>query len=140
MGMFSWICSDTERALVCHDICKGLKNCTKDAFLLIPKEFGGGSYKIKHNYEGYGEFYDENGNEVDAYDALGKWNGLGDHNRSDAITLYFKTTDGIDGNWKKGNYNTTATMKYPLKIVEFEVPYEDAKPCWDDPNQGWGGN
>lgn len=139
MGMFSWICSDSEHALVCHDIRKGLQNCTKDAFLLIPKEFGGGSYKVKHNYEGYGEFYDDDGNAVDAYSVLAKWNGLGD-DRSDGIDLYFTPKDKNISKFAKGNYNTTATMKYPLKIVQYEVPYESAKPCWDDPNQGWGGN
>ena len=25
-----------------------------------------------------------------------------------------------------------------MKIVENECAYEDAEPCWDDPNQGWG--
>ena len=24
--------------------------------------------------------------------------------------------------------------------MQEEIPYESAKPCWDDPNQGWGGN
>lgn len=136
MGQFSWICSDTDNSLVCYDTDEfGCINFTKKAFLLIPKEFGGGSFKVDHDYDGYGDFYDDCGNEHDAYEELAKWNGVaveGDKqkSRSNAIELYFKKKDG--------DYNTEETMKYPLKIVEFECAYEDAEPCCDDPNQGWG--
>lgn len=152
MGMFSWICSDTENSLICADIDEvGCVDYTKKAFLLVPKEFGGGSFKVDHNYEGYGVFYDENGNEHDAYDELAKWNGVrvdekdaSDEDerlfrsRSNAISLYFTAKDESKSPYEKGNYNTYETLKFPLKIVENECAYEDAEPCWDDPNQGWG--
>lgn len=144
MGMFSWICSDTENSLVCSDVEESCcYDYTKKAFLLIPKEFGGGSFKIDHDYEGYGEFYDENGNAHDAYEELAKWNGVavdGDKQKSrvNAIHLYFTARDESKSQYEKGNYNTYETLKYPLKIVENECAYEDAEPCWDDPNQGWG--
>lgn len=141
MGQFSWICSDTKRSLICFDI-RSKKTCTKKAFLLIPKEFGGGSYKVDHNYDGYGDFYDKDGNEVDAYEVLAKWNGVSTDNivesRSNAINLYYTPKDNKVSQYKKGNYNNYGIMKYPLKIVENECAYEDAEPCWDDPNQGWG--
>ena len=68
MGQFSWICSDTEKALLRYDIYKeNISKYTKRAFLLIPEEFGGGSFKVDNNYEGYGVFYDERGKEHDVY-------------------------------------------------------------------------
>lgn len=144
MGMFSWICSDTENSLVCGDTEEiGCYDYTKKAFLLIPKEFGGGSFKVDHDYDGYGVFYDENGNAHDAYEELAKWNGVavdGDKQKSrcNAIELYFTPKDDSISQYEKDNYNTYETLKYPLKIVENECAYEDAEPCWDDPNQGWG--
>lgn len=144
MGMFSWICSDTKNSLVCYDINEiGCRNFTKKAFLLIPKEFGGGSFKIDHDYDGYGVFYDENGNEHDAYEELAKWNGVAVENdkqksRCNGIDLYFTPKDETKSPYAFGNYNTYETLKYPLKIVENECAYENAEPCWDDPNQGWG--
>lgn len=144
MGMFSWICSDTKNSLVCYDVSEdGCLNYTKKAFLLIPKEFGGGSFKVDHNYDGYGMFYDEHGIEHDAYVELAKWNKIDvkdddQESRSNAIGLYFTPKDVNKSPYADGNYNTYETMKYPLKIVENECAYEDAEPCWDDPNQGWG--
>lgn len=144
MGMFSWVCSDTKNSLVCYDINEdGCINYTKKAFLLIPKEFGGGYFKVDHDYNGYGEFYDEAGFVHDAYEELAKWNGVAvdddkQKSRSNAIELYFTPKDDSISQYENGNYNTEKTMKYPLKIVENECAYEDAEPCWDDPNQGWG--
>jgi len=144
MGQFSWVCSDTENELICGDIdTYGIHDYTKKAYVPIPKEFGGGSFKVDGNYDGYGEFYDDNGNEVDIYEELAKWNGVavkGDKQKSrcNAIELYFTPKDNSISQYAKGNYNIEETMKYPLKIVENECAYEDAKPCWDDPNQGWG--
>lgn len=141
MGQFSWICSDTRRELICYDIPE-TNTRTKKAFLLIPKEFGGGCYKVDDNYDGYGCFYDDNGKEVDAYEALAKWNGVEgkdkQESRSNAIGLYYTPVNKDISQYEKGNYNRAETMKYPLKIVEYECAYENAEPCWDDPNQGWG--
>ena len=144
MGQFSWVCSDTENELLCFDInTSRLHDYTKKAYVPIPKEFGGGSFKVDNNYDGYGEFFDDNGKEVDIYEELAKWNGVavdGDkrQSRSNAIKLYYTPKDESISQYEEGNYNTYETMKYPLKIVENECAYEDAKPCWDDPNQGWG--
>lgn len=144
MGQFSWVCSDTKNSLVCFDVNEhGCVSYTKKAFLLIPKEFGGGSFKIDHNYDGYGMFYDDFGMEHDAYIELAKWNGLYDENdeqksRSNAIHLYFTPKDKTKSPYADGNHNTCETLKYPLKIVENECAYENAEPCWDDENQGWG--
>ena len=144
MGQFSWVCSDTENELLCFDInTSRLHDYTKKAYVPIPKEFGGGSFKVDNNYDGYGEFFDDNGNEVDLYEELAKWNGVAvdggkQQRRSNAIKLYYTPKDESISQYEKGNYNTEETMKYPLKIVENECAYEDAEPCWDDPNQGWG--
>lgn len=144
MGQFSWVCSDTGNELICGDIdTYRIHDYTKKAYVPIPKEFGGGSFKVDGNYDGYGEFYDDNGNEVDIYEELAKWNGVavkGDKQKSrcNAIHLYFTPKDDSISQYAKGNYNIEETMKYPLKIVEIDCAYENAKPCWDDPNQGWG--
>ena len=144
MGQFSWVCSDTENELICGDIdTYGIHDYTKKAYVPIPKEFGGGSFKVDGNYDGYGDFYDDNGNEVDIYEELAKWNDVavkGDKqaSRAHAIHLYFTPKDDSISQYEKGNYNTEETMKYPLKIVENKCAYEDAQPCRDDPNQGWG--
>ena len=146
MGMFSWITSDTEKELICHDIRNRDGNReTKTAYLLIPKEFGGGAYKVGRGlgYEGYGVFYEKDGTEHDAYAELAKWNGVAvedfQKSRSNAISLYYMAKDPNVSQYKLGNYNTYETMKFPLKIVEKLCAYEDAEPCFDDPNQGWGG-
>ena len=94
MGMFSWKCSDTGNALLSEGI-KVKPNCTKTAYLLVPKEFGGGAYLVDGDYDGYGEFFDLNtGKKVDAYELLGIWNGLEvpgdpDATRGNAIELYY---------------------------------------------------
>ena len=73
---------------------------------------------------------------------MAKWNGVAvadkQQSRCNAIDLYFKAKDENESPYKKGNYNLACTVKYPLKIVEKECAYEDAEPCWDDRNQGWG--
>lgn len=144
MGQFSWVCSDTENELICYDIdtC-GIHDYTKKAYVPIPKEFGGGSFKVDDNYDGYGRFFDKDGNEVDIFEELAKWNGVyvdGDtqKSRSNAIDLYYTPKDPSISQYRQGNYNVEETMKFPLKIVENECAYENAEPCWDDPNQGWG--
>lgn len=129
MGMFSWICSDTDKELLIWDIDLRNPNFeTKTAYCLIPKEFGGGAYIVDGNYQGYGVFYDENGEEHDIYDECGKWNcgdsGDKEKNRYNAINL---------------TYNDKHNLKYPIKIVENLCDYEDADSSLDDPEQGWGG-
>ena len=145
MGMFSWKCSDTGHALIAGDIDTERlvpDTWTKKAFMLIPKEFGGGAYSVDGNYEDYGVFYDDNGGEHDAYEELAKWNGVTGkdtfESRSNAINLCYTPENPAISPYQDGNYNSPKVMKYPLKIVESYVPYEEADPCTDDPNQGWG--
>lgn len=145
MGQFSWKCADTGHALLCDDTDEaGLKpnTWTKKAYLLIPKEFGGGHFSVDHNYEGYGVFYDKHGNEHDAYEELARWNGVEgatpDESRCNAIDLYYKPVDPVVSPYEDYNHNTEASMKYPLKITENPMPYEAAGTALDDPNQGWG--
>lgn len=140
MGMFSFVCSDTERALVCYDINMSKKEnkafCTKVAYCPIPEEFGGGYLSIDNNYDGYGVFYQGNGFGVDVYAALARWNvpekcsGDDDKDRLIGIDLYYKN------GFAKGEANTG--IRYPLKITEEPIKYDYAEPCWDDENQGWG--
>ena len=145
MGQFSWKCSDTGHALLEETISTdGLvpDTWTKDAYLLIPKEFGGGYFEVHGDYDGYGRFYDKDGNKHDAYEELAKWNGVPGKNavesRHIAIMLYFKAKDPSHSQYADDNHNTYETLKYPLKITEEPMDYEDAEPCTDDPNQGWG--
>lgn len=63
MGQFSWRCADTKNALLDSGI-EPQKNCTTKAYLLIPKEFGGGYFFVDNTirgreYDGYGNFFDE---------------------------------------------------------------------------------
>lgn len=145
MGQYSWICSDTKHALLCYDTAEDkLKpnTWTKKAFMLIPKEFGGGAYVVNRNYNGYGIFYDHNNKAYDVFEVLAKWNGVegktANATRENGIDLYYTPYDKNKSNYARGNYNNPNVMKYPLKIVENYVPYESALPCWNDPNQGWG--
>ena len=147
MGQFSWKCADTGHALLCHDIEEERlveDSWTKKAYLLIPKEFGGGHYSVDNNYDGYGEFYDENGKAHDAYEELARWNGVEDpgkdkfESRHNAIELYYTAADPSVSRFKAYNHNVPSTMKYPLKITERPMPYEAAGCATDDPNQGWG--
>ena len=73
MGQFSWVCSDTENELICYDIdTYRIHDYTKKAYVPIPKEFGGGSFNVDNNYDGYGRFFDKDGNEVDIFEELAK--------------------------------------------------------------------
>lgn len=127
MGQFSWICSDTKKPLLRHDIERdNFIKYTKKAFLLIPEEFGGGSFKVDNNYKGYGVFYDETGKEHDVYVEFAKWNGL---ETEDEEELRIK---GIELEF------SDKYIKYPIKIVETEKPYGEAISAESDPNQGWG--
>jgi len=144
MGQFSWICSDTGHALLEGRIdatqCKP-DTWTKKAYLLIPGQFGGG-YFATDDYDGYGTFYDKDGNPHDAYEELARWNGVtgrfSQASRENAIDLYYTPENPEISRYAPGNYNTEKTMKFPLKITENPMKYEDAKPSTSDPNQGWG--
>lgn len=154
MGQFSWRTADTNKALLDEGI-RPQRNCTTKAFLLIPKEFGGGHFYVDNDnpgreYDGYGTFFDSHGKKHDAYLELARWNGLlpegfneKDDNmvckaRENAIEKYYTPEDPNVSPYKDGNYNSPAILKYPLKITETPMAYERAGGSTDDPNQGWG--
>lgn len=154
MGQFSWKCSDTGNALLDRGI-KPQKNCTTKAYLLIPKEFGGGYFFVDNEkrgreYDGYGNFFDEQGKKHDAYEELAKWNGLLPEGytpknsdmvqqaRSNAIEKYYTPEDPNVSPYEDGNYNSPEILKYPMKITEHPMKYEQAGIALDDRNQGWG--
>ena len=154
MGQFSWKCSDTNNALLDEGI-EPQRNCTTKAYLLIPADFGGGHYFVDNKtrgreYDGYGNFFDENGKKHDAYVELAKWNGLlpegfdpKNHDmvfkaRSNAIEKYYTPEYPNVSPYEDGNYNSPKILKYPLKITENPMAYERAGVSTDDRNQGWG--
>lgn len=156
MGQFSWRTADTNKALLDEGVSpRGQKNCTTKAFLLIPKEFGGGHYFVDNDkpgreYDGYGNFFDEQGKMHDAYEELAKWNGLLPEGytptnrdmvqqaRSNAIEKYYTPEDPNVSPYEDGNYNSPEILKYPMKITERPMKYEQAGIALDDNNQGWG--
>lgn len=156
MGQFSWRCADTKNALLDRGIStRGLINFTTKAYLLIPKEFGGGHFYVDNEkrgreYDGYGTFFDEDGKKHDAYVELARWNGLlpEDFNENDddmvckargnAIEKYYTPEDPNVSPYKDGNYNSPEILKYPMKITESPMKYEQAGIALDDRNQGWG--
>lgn len=156
MGQFSWRTADTNKALLDKGISpRGKHNCTTKAFLLIPKEFGGGHFFVDNDkpgreYDGYGNFFDENGKQHDAYIELARWNGLLPEGfnekdesmfykaRGNAIEKYYTPEDQNVSPYKDGNYNSLAILKYPMKITESPMPYEQAGIALDDHNHGWG--
>ena len=154
MGQFSWKCSDTGNALLDRGI-RPQKHCTTKAYLLIPKEFGGGYFFVDNEkrgreYDGYGNFFDEQGKKHDAYEELAKWNGLLPEGytpknsdmvqqaRSNAIEKYYTPEDPTVSPYEDGNYNSPEILKYPMKITEHPMKYEQAGIALDDRNQGWG--
>ena len=61
MGQFSWLdCKNSQKQIFCNEIA--------DVYLLVPAEFGGGSYH-ESIYDGYGRF-----DGVDVYEAVAIWN------------------------------------------------------------------
>lgn len=154
MGQFSWRCADTKNALLDKGI-EPQKNCTTKAYLLIPKEFGGGYFFVDNEkrgreYDGYGNFFDEQGKKHDAYEELAKWNGLLPEGynpknrdmvqkaRENAIYKYYTPEDPNVSPYEDGNYNSPEILKYPMKITEEPMKYEQAGIALDDRNQGWG--
>lgn len=157
MGQFSWKCADTGNAILDdYTDTTGLKpNVTTKAYMPIPKEFGGGCFFVDNSkkgfeYDGYGRFFDQQGNVHDVYVELARWNGLlpenfdpNDENqvqkaRCAAIELYYTPENPKLSQYREGNYNSPEVMKFPLKLTERETSYERAGTATDDPNQGWG--
>lgn len=120
MGFFSWKCSDTERSISNRYSERG----TFPVYVLIPEEFGGGYIK-EENYEGYGIF----GNR-DIYALVAYWNcpekciGNDDYDRNFGIDIACY-------DWQN------MSLKYPIKITEQPMKYEDAKPSLNCEDQGY---
>ena len=125
MGQFSWICSDTRRELICYDIPE-TNTRTKKAFLLIPKEFGGGCYKVDDNYDGYGCFYDDNGKEVDAYEVaeqhpdLKQFLELANQRENELVEENKRLLDEVNGfrNVVKQNVKTVETLNDLIDVQD----------------------
>jgi len=158
MGMFSWVYSDTDRAMV--------DGKSHESYLLVPSEFVSefGSHHIEEScYDGYGIM-----GGYDVYDLVAYWNKNFIYNNPDFVT---KTHNRrlADENWYKlfcrgYYYNSFEDFKRffeqygtelrdvgitiscydneeienPIKIVESDnLLYHQAYPSKNDPNQGW---
>lgn len=120
MGFFSWKCSDTGRSISNCFSCRG----AFPVYVLIPQEFGGGYIK-ETNYEGYGKFGDR-----DVYGLVAQWN-----RPNDCIGDDEKDRDlGIDIAYYD---EKNASLKYPIKITEEPMAYEEAKPSENCEYQGY---
>lgn len=120
MGFTSWKCSDTQRSISNNASIKG----TFKVYVLIPEEFGGG-YIEEDNYEGYGKF----GNK-DIFSLIAKWNCP---ERCSGI----ETEDRIIGIEIACYDEQNEKLKYPIKITEYPMKYEDAQASLNCENQGY---
>ena len=147
MGQFSW--------LDCVDDRQILDGYFKPSYVLIPKEFGGGTIK-ESGYDGYGHFGGH-----DIYELVLEWNkayipqyikqmqaGKWEANPSDAdikaLQNYYKGKPiDVEDRWLGillACYDEdNERLKYPIKITyHSDVTYEECDPSLSDPDQGWG--
>ena len=153
MGQFSW--------LDCKDESQILDDVTRDVFLLVPKEFGGGSVK-ETCYDGYGNFGGK-----DAYDLVADWNREWLSKNPDHV-LYSRNAPVSKCDWYEAYSDLSndretvvrsmtgyaewrgigidiacydqdnASLRYPLKITHDPTAiYEFCTPSLSDPDQGW---
>lgn len=54
------------------------------------------------------------------------------------IAYYNDPEDPTISPYKDGNYNSSKILKYPMKITERPMTYEQVGIALDDPNHGWG--
>lgn len=142
MGQFSWLdCISGEQVL---------DDVSRDVYLLIPKEFGGGHIK-ETCYDGYGRF-----GGYDVYELVADWNKSFIHTVLNELKPYW--TASLDEtnllNFAKGEPIDTekriigidlacydednARLRYPIKIThDPNAVYEQCAPSPSDPNQGW---
>lgn len=157
MGFFSWLASDTGRSI---------SNCYSNrgalpVYLLVPNEFGGEAI-YEEKYDGYGEF-----GGCDVYELVAKWNRkflasnpdyIVPHSKmkisefnwySDYANLNIKWEDlkeklsnikieirliGIDiACYDEDNIK----LPFPIKLVEKECNYDNAKASINDDCQGF---
>lgn len=149
MGQFSWIYSDTKKAL--------LDGVPADTYLLVPKPFQEkyGKAIYESCYDGYGNF-----GGYDVYDLIPEWNrdmvpeiirrirqgewecSVDDEEISDLqnyyegkpITCNLRHLGIILACYNEDNFK----LKYPIKITTKELDYDSVTPSKSDPNQGWG--
>ena len=150
MGQFSWLdCCDNNRQI--------LDNVSRDAYLLIPKEFGGGHIR-ESCYEGYGKFGDK-----DVYDLVATWNkasipeiirrarnghwrcSISSKDEENLMKFYHGMPISCElrhiGIMMACYDKDNANLEYPIKITyEENAMYEYCKPSPSDPNQGWSVN
>lgn len=162
MGCFSWLYSDTKKAMKC--------GVNKDSFLLVPEEFQSiyGKYIKETYYRGYGDF-----SGYDVYELVAIWNkdcmrikiekpareqyseqffydiAVRRYENAVAMINDFKTRDNdymvaVYGDeylrdigimlacYDKDNRK----LKYPIKITSVPMEYASAKYSKKDPNQG----
>ena len=149
MGQFSWIYSDTKKAV--------LDGVPADTYLLVPKPFQEkyGKAIYESCYDGYGNF-----GGYDVYDLIPEWNrdmvpeiirrirqgewecSVDDEEISDLqnyyegkpITCNLRHLGIILACYNEDNFK----LKYPIKITTKELDYDSVAPSKSDPNQGWG--
>ena len=146
MGQFSWLdCISGEQVL---------DDVSRDVYLLIPKEFGGGHIK-ETCYDGYGHF-----GRHDIYDLVVDWNTpyldeilkQKDDFRSGWVSLYeedflrLSKGEEIRSGTEKRTLGIAiacydednARLRYPIKIThDPKAVYEICGMSESDPNQGW---
>lgn len=129
MGCFSWMKSDTNESLLIG----------KSAYLLIPKEFGGGAIREAY-YEGYGDF-----SEFDVYNLVVDWNCTKDEQEAQKKKYndLYKEGEYMRSEWKRNLGIKIACydrdnfiLKYPIKITKDIMDYEDALPSMSAHEQG----
>lgn len=120
MGFFSWLTCDTKRSISNNCSYKG----TFPVYVLIPQEFGGG-YIEEKDYEGYGVFGGK-----DIYDLVAHWN-IPEKCVGDVEEDRSKGIDIACYDWEN------KALKYPIKIAEHPMKYEDAEPSVNCPYQGF---
>ena len=144
MGQFSWLDCKTEKQIV--------DNYSRDVYVLVPKDFGGGHIK-ETCYDGYGNF-----GAHDIYDLVTDWNksfipnilGNKQHwicNISERDEKNLKAfAEGKPIDCEKRHLGIILAcydednerLKYPIKIThDPNAVYEDCAPSPSDPNQGW---
>ena len=146
MGQFSWLDCKTGEQI--------LDGVHRTSYLLVPKEFGGGSI-AEECYDGYGDFGGH-----DVYELVADWNrdfvpillGYADKNkwvcniseedrselekfyRHEEISYEKRYLGIIMACYDKDN----ARLFYPIKITHKQnAVYESCSPSKSDPDQGW---
>lgn len=118
MGFFSWLTCDTNESISNRYSVRG----PLTAYVLIPKEFGGGFLK-EENYEGYGVFGGRN-----IFALIAEWNKPDACTGDDEVDRML----GIDIYHDQNN-----PIKYGIKISSKPMEYEYAELSERCPDQGY---